>query len=41
MATMRQAGMVMREFDWEFEWCAQDAGIAKEDAKVYLVSALN
>ena len=41
MATMRQAGIVMREFAWEFERYAQDVGIAEEDAKVYLVSALN
>ena len=41
MATMHQAGMVMREFAWEFEWHAQDVGMAKEDAKVHLVSALN
>ena len=38
---MRQAGMVAREFAREFEWCARDMGMAKEDAKVYLVSALN
>ena len=40
MATMRQARAVMREFAWEFERCARDVGMAKEDAKVYLVSAL-
>ena len=41
MAMMHQAGTVTREFAWEFEWCAQDMGIAKEDAKVHLVSVLN
>ena len=38
---MRQAGTVAREFTQEFERCAQDAGMAKEDTKVHLVSALN
>ena len=38
---MRQAGTAAREFAQEFEWCARDAGMAKENAKVYLVSALN
>ena len=38
---MQQAGMATREFAWEFEWHAQDAGMAKEGAKVHLVSALN
>ena len=38
---MWQAGMATREFAWEFEWHAQDAGMAEEDAKVHLVSALN
>ena len=33
--------MATREFTREFERCAQDAGMAKEDAKVHLVSALN
>ena len=33
--------MATREFAWEFERCAQDAGMAKEDAKVHLVLALN
>ena len=33
--------MAMREFAQEFEWHAQDAGMAKEDAKVPLVLALN
>ena len=41
MATMRQAGIATREFAWEFEQHAQDVGMAKEDAKVHLVSALN
>ena len=41
MATMWQAGTATREFAWEFEWHAQDAGMAKEDTKIYLVSALN
>ena len=41
MATMQQAGMVTREFAREFEWHARDAGMAKEDAKVHLVLALN
>ena len=38
---MQQAGAVAREFAQEFERHAQDAGMAKEDAKVYLVLALN
>ena len=38
---MRQAGTVAREYAREFEQHARDAGIAKEDAKVHLVSALN
>ena len=38
---MRQAGTAAREFAREFERCAQDAGMAEEDAKVHLVSALN
>ena len=38
---MWQAGTEAREFAREFEWRAWDAGIAKEDAKVHLVSALN
>ena len=33
--------MVTREFAWEFKQYAQDAGMAEEDAKVYLVMALN
>ena len=37
---MWQAGMVAREFAQEFERHAQDAGMAEEDAKVDLVSAL-
>ena len=41
MATMRQAGTATREFTREFERHAQDAGMAKEDAKVHLVSVLN
>ena len=32
--------MVTREFAREFEWCAQDVGMAEEDAKVHLVLAL-
>ena len=38
---MRQAGTAAREFAREFEWHAQDAGMAKEDTKVHLVWALN
>ena len=38
---MRQAGTAAREFTREFERCARDTGMAKEDAKVHLVSALN
>ena len=38
---MWQAGMVAREFAREFERHARDVGMAKEDAKVHLVSALN
>ena len=38
---MHQAGILTREFAQEFQWYAQDAGMAKEDAKVHLVSALN
>ena len=41
MAKMHQAGMATREFAQEFEWHAQDAGMAKEDAKFHLVLALN
>ena len=41
MATICQAEIVKREFAWEFERHTQDVGIAEEDAKVYLVSALN
>ena len=33
--------MATREFTQEFERCARDAGMAEEDAKVHLVSALN
>ena len=33
--------MTMREFAQEFEQYAQDAGMAKEDAKVHLVLVLN
>ena len=33
--------MVTREFAWEFEQHAQDAGMAEKDAKVHLVSVLN
>ena len=38
---MQQAGTAAREFAREFERCAWDMGMAKEDAKVYLVSVLN
>ena len=38
---MRQAGTAAREFTREFERCARDMGMAKEDVKVHLVSALN
>ena len=38
---MWQAGMVAREFAREFEQRARDVGMAEEDAKVHLVSALN
>ena len=38
---MRQAGTAAREFAREFEQRAWDAGMAEEDAKVHLVSALN
>ena len=38
---MWQAGTAAREFAWEFERHAQDAGMAEEDAKVHLVLALN
>ena len=38
---MRLAGTAAREFAREFEQRARDAGMAKEDAKVHLVSALN
>ena len=38
---MQQAGTVAREFAREFERHARDAGMAEEDTKVYLVSALN
>ena len=38
---MQQAGTAAREFAREFERRAQDVGMAKEDAKVHLVSALN
>ena len=38
---MQQAGMVAREFAREFEQRARDAGMAEEDTKVHLVSALN
>ena len=41
MTTMCQAGMVKREFSREFKQCAQDMGIAEENAKVHLVSVLN
>ena len=41
MATMRQAGTAAREFAREFERRAWDVGMAEEDAKVHLVSALN
>ena len=38
---MWQAGTAAREFAREFERRARDAGMAEEDAKVHLVSALN
>ena len=38
---MQQAGIAAREFAQEFERFSQDVGMAKEDAKVHLVSALN
>ena len=38
---MWQAGTVAREFAREFERHTQDVGMAEENAKVYLVSALN
>ena len=38
---MRQAGTAAREVAREFERRARDAGMAEEDAKVHLVSALN
>ena len=38
---MKQAGMATREFTWEFEQHARDAGMAEEDTKVHLVLALN
>ena len=38
---MRQARTATIEFAREFEWHAQDMGMAKEDAKVHLVLALN
>ena len=38
---MRQTGTAAREFAREFERRARDAGMAEEDAKVHLVSALN
>ena len=38
---MRQAGTAAREFARELKWRAQDVGMAKEDAKVHLVSALS
>ena len=38
---MWQAGTAMREFAREFECHAQDMGMAEEDAKLHLVSALN
>ena len=41
MATMWQVGIETREFAQEFEWHAQDVGMAEEDSKVHLVLALN
>ena len=38
---MRQSGTAAREFAREFERRAWDVGMAEEDAKVHLVSALN
>ena len=41
MTTMQQAGIATREFARGFKWHAQDMGMAEEDAKVHLISALN
>ena len=41
MAMMWQAGIATREFAQEFEQHSRDVGMAEEDAKVHLVSALN
>ena len=41
VATIWQVGTATREFTREFEQCAQDVGMVKEDVKVYLVLALN
>ena len=38
---MWQAGTAAREFAREFKQYARDMGMAEEDAKVHLVSALN
>ena len=38
---MWQSGRAAREFAREFEQHARDAGMAKEDAKVHLILALN
>ena len=40
MATMQQGDMATRKFAQEPEQCAQDAGMAKQDAKFHLVSVL-
>ena len=41
MATMQQVGTAIREFTQEFKCCTHDAVMAKVDAKVQLVLALN
>ena len=38
---MQQVGTVIREVTQEFEWHAQDAGIAEEEVKFHLVLVLN
>ena len=40
VATMQQAGTVIREFYQELEQCTRDVDMTKEDMKVYLVSVL-
>ena len=41
MATCGRQGQQLESSAWEFERHAQDVGMAKEDAKVHLVLALN